>query len=531
MAGFKHARHVFTGMLSVLLCSSPLVLADDTELYVGGGGANPNAGPPNILVILDTSGSMDTTLDTQEQFNAANNYAGSCDPNRVYYSENASLPDCAGDSWFNRSAVMCAEANRAIDSAGYYTDRLSQFNDSPKKRWERINESEKDRLVECRGDGGNHGDGINTTAVWPRNGDPFPWSSNSNDQINWNSSGRSYTAYGGNYLNWSANAPIVTQDRLQVVQGVTKTLIDSVSQINVGLMRFDESNGNSEGGPVIHALEDITTARTQLKATIDSLDHEGNTPLSETLYEAGQYYAGRPVDYGLTSTPVTSVMTSRNSSNTSLYQQPTSFACQKNFIVLLTDGQPTEDVSADPKITGLPGYATLTGSTACDVNTNPNGTTDGSCLDDMAHYLFEADLDTGLPGKQNVITHTVGFDIDLPLLGSAASRGGGDYVLANDTVTLSLALSDIFTQIFQEQSSFSAPSISVNAFNRTQNMNDLFIAVFKSNQDAHWPGNLKKYQVVNGLDRGCGWRASRRTHDGILQGQRAELLGRRRGRG
>jgi type IV pilus assembly protein PilY1 len=44
-----------------------------------------------------------------------------------------------------------------------------------------------------------------------------------------------------------------------------------------------------------------------------------------------------------------------------------------------------------------------------------------------------------------------------------------------------------------------APAVSVNAFNRTQNLNDLYLSVFKPRNKVHWPGNLKKYRIVDGV--------------------------------
>ncbi|MCH8244036.1 MAG: PQQ-binding-like beta-propeller repeat protein, partial [Planctomycetes bacterium] len=41
--------------------------------------------------------------------------------------------------------------------------------------------------------------------------------------------------------------------------------------------------------------------------------------------------------------------------------------------------------------------------------------------------------------------------------------------------------------------------ISVNSFNRTQNLNDLYITMFGAKNKIHWPGNLKKYRVTNRL--------------------------------
>jgi type IV pilus assembly protein PilY1 len=37
----------------------------------------------------------------------------------------------------------------------------------------------------------------------------------------------------------------------------------------------------------------------------------------------------------------------------------------------------------------------------------------------------------------------------------------------------------------------------VNTFNRTQNLNDIYITTFGAKSKAHWPGNLKKYRIQN----------------------------------
>ena len=36
----------------------------------------------------------------------------------------------------------------------------------------------------------------------------------------------------------------------------------------------------------------------------------------------------------------------------------------------------------------------------------------------------------------------------------------------------------------------------MNAFNRTQNLNDLFMTVFAPSDQYHWAGNLKKYRLL-----------------------------------
>ena len=106
-----------------------------------------------------------------------------------------------------------------------------------------------------------------------------------------------------------------------------------------------------------------------------------------------------------------------------------------------------------------------------------------------------ADLDPNLPGVQKVTTYTIGFTIDLPILATTAARGGGEYYLAHDTASLSTALTEIVTAILDTNTTFTAPAVAVNSFNRTQNRNDIFISLFESSGEAHWPGNLKKYRL------------------------------------
>src|SRR5205823_7569538 len=59
----------------------------------------------------------------------------------------------------------------------------------------------------------------------------------------------------------------------------------------------------------------------------------GLTPLSETLYEAYQYYSGGNVFFGNTSQPSLSVDGSRVAAGSNQYKTPILYQCQKNFMV------------------------------------------------------------------------------------------------------------------------------------------------------------------------------------------------------
>ncbi len=82
--------------------------------------------------------------------------------------------------------------------------------------------------------------------------------------------------------------------RTDIVKAVTKNVLGSINNANVGFMRFHYS----QGGPVIHALKDLDNNRVEANQVIDNLPASGYTPLSETLYEAALYWNGLPEYYG-----------------------------------------------------------------------------------------------------------------------------------------------------------------------------------------------------------------------------------------
>ncbi len=492
------------GTLWALAAIGP-ALGDDTELFVG---TNLNSqSQPNILFIFDNSGSMDTLVDTQDTYDGTITYpSAGCDPTHVYWRVGVGAPPaCTVDRWFNLAALKCNGALQAFNTAGYYTDNMAQYdptNSGTGKRWETIANAQKARLVECRSDRGLHGDGVDATKLYARNGQngvPGYWGT-AGQEISWGNTpaNETYTLYSGNYLNWEFG-PTRFRTRIDIVKDVATNLLDSVSGVNVGLMTFNDPVNNtvgSQGGYVAYPMTDISTGRTPMKAAINALDAHTWTPLSETLWEASQYYMGRKADYGA----VTSALGSRMPLAPTDYLSPIGYDCQKNFIVYLTDGEPTKDVDADTKIKAVKdangkSFGQLVGN-SCDVETYPPGFSPdgGDCLDDLAEFMNKGDMST-LPGPQNVVTYTIGFTVDLPNLSDTAQRGGGKYYTANDTATLANAMSNIVTSILTTNTTFTSPTVAVNSFNRTQNLSDLFISVFRPSGRIHWPGNLKKYRL------------------------------------
>ncbi|HZF14396.1 MAG TPA: PilC/PilY family type IV pilus protein [Steroidobacteraceae bacterium] len=520
------ALSVLLGVLYCLFIGAPSY-ADDTEIF--GAGINQAAGlKPNILFIVDTSGSMDTDVITIDKpFDPSATYTGVCDNSYTYWRrDTGDPPDCATTQKFPNTLNKCKAARDAFGVSGQYIaqkaamftptitsiDRRGRVTVTTVNKWMNFAAGVYNQPVECQTDAGiegNNDDAGGTARKYVRNRDPAGniftlWSSTASDQISYagaDNADRTYVMYSGKYLNWYYDPTNRTvKSRLQIVKDVTTTLVNSVDNVNLGLMRYDNHGGNgetaAEGGMVAKEMQDITApgARQAMIDTVNSYQPDGFTPLSETLYEAGQYFAGRTVDFGLNSQPIVSVAASRKAADQSMYQTPIKYQCQKDYIVYLTDGEPTQDNNADTKITSLPNFASLVGTADCD-DTGP-----GRCLDDMAKYLFEADL-SPLNGKQNVITYTIGFGPEVAgstFLTKVATRGGGKAYAASDTSTLVNALTNIVYSILEEDTTFTSPSVSVNAFNRTQTLDDLYVSLFRPNDTYHWDGNVKKYKVANG---------------------------------
>ncbi|MGQ7815623.1 PilC/PilY family type IV pilus protein [Metapseudomonas furukawaii] len=300
--------------------------------------------------------------------------------------------------------------------------------------------------------------------------------------------------------------------RLGVVKLVTAELVNELKadgKINFGLMRFDMQ---AQGGMITYPIAPITDGADTIIQRLNRYRANGNTPLSETLYEAARYYRGERVYYGLTSatkdtegknpptifTPSVkdsysgsqiseySNLSTAYKNNNATYISPIESSCQKNHIIYLTDGAPTGDTDASSAIRSLTGKS-------C-------GNSNGECMDELSEFLFEEDQSSVQDGKQTVTTHTIGFFEDSPLLESTAVRGGGKYYTADDVSGLVKSLRTIINEILAQNTTFTTPTVSVSAYNNIGYRNELYYALFRPSQGSRWPGNVKRYKLGQDAD-------------------------------
>lgn len=133
-------------------------------------------------------------------------------------------------------------------------------------------------------------------------------------------------------------------------------------------------------------------------------------------------------------------------------------------------------------------------------------------LDDWAKFLFnygvpvaiDADSD-GIDELMRLSVRTFTIDVfnaqpnalQTSLLNSAADVGGGDYFAATSEGQLKAAIGRILTDIVSASSTYAAVTLPVNAGEKTQSKNQVYIGSFRpaDKMEPRWFGNLKRYRL------------------------------------
>jgi len=315
--------------------------------------------------------------------------------------------------------------------------------------------------------------------------------------------------YTGNYLNWyfsnsthtasdnfgtNADRKPGTQTRMEIAKASAATMVDDLVGMRVGLATYNGSSGAKIQKNIksIETSTDITT----LKNAINTITNGGSTPLGESLADLGRYFAQRangvvseqltlhPDNIGINKTEKNVDMSSFFSHAPSNSSPPTTDVitnwCQESFIVAMTDGIPTSDTSVS--------------------NDLKNYFDGGDIVDDVTRAMYEIDLrpdltegSLGTPWKNNVITHMVGFaDTQVtnnPLIRSAATEGGGEYLTANNSAELVTAFRNVIDSIIDKVAAGSG--ITFNTSQLTAG-SSIYAASFDSGE---WSGSLKSYAL------------------------------------
>ncbi|MCP5107964.1 MAG: hypothetical protein GY950_31535 [bacterium] len=325
--------------------------------------------------------------------------------------------------------------------------------------------------------------------------------------------------------------------RIQVAREVIcKVATDSNQIVKLGLFIFT----NNDGGVLQEGLEDMSDESSLLvayKNNVWGIEADTWTPLAETLADIWYYY--KPGPASKTYWPVDWEIANNTVNHpTSNPVGPIDYWCQNNYVIVMTDGESTQDRFDSSKYNGSifddkpvkrsqawddwdDGWGDTDSNEANNgipSNYNPSGsycpnyscwyTDSGSdYLDDIAYFMrhqdmypddhFGNDPATGWPGDQNIFTYTIGFNIDSHMMLQTAINGDGAYYTANNYAELVEAFQLVITSINLRNYAFSAitaPKKSTTTMDEELTVS--FVGYFMPSQAASiWEGHLLSFKL------------------------------------
>ena len=512
----------------------PVASAEDIEIYTNLDNISTNN--PHIMFLVDTSGSMGTKSWVKDSYDPSEVYTGSCVSTGVYFVADGKAPDCSvSEDYFDETVNVCGHSLVGYNAAGeiisprqdgalllvgQYSDQFAQF-DTASNKWRLPaiqKTSDRNLAIECLSDSGIHGETDSSRKTYIENNASGGWTGSAPGDPDvphavWSNGAGNLTLFHGNFLNYldDDSRPLVERSYLEQVQSAVDTMVRGNTRVNIGLMRFDR---RAEGGSVVYPILDVGADRNDFFSRLATLDATGFTPLSEAYYESLLYLGGRVADYGESANPSNQVGAAESiGGGNKRYVSPISSTCDKSYVVVLSDGVPKRDYIDSDRRAVLPGFNV--GSCNSDEETADSNddnrdafssatSTVDNCLDELAGWAKENDIDSGsdnaVEGVQNVTTHTIGFQLDdlsaIQLMNDTAEAGGGEAHYAENERELIEIFNKIIASTLQVNTTFSSPAVSVNAFNRSTHLDDLYFTLFKPTEDAGWLGNLKKYKLA-----------------------------------
>ncbi|MCK5918541.1 MAG: hypothetical protein KAG34_08950 [Cocleimonas sp.] len=185
------------------------------------------------------------------------------------------------------------------------------------------------------------------------------------------------------------------------------------------------------------------------------------------------------------------------------YISPIKNECQSNRYILLSDGEPTENHSAN----NVNGMIPALYSNSCQ-NKGDSSAMNleyyGRCGAELVKYLHHEDQSDDLDGKQTIETTTIGFALNSNPAASTylkllAKNGGGEFYSADDLDTLTASFKNALLSVTKKARLFTTPSYSVDPSLLLEHGNEVYLPMFSSGRKPRWSGNLKKFKLVNNI--------------------------------
>ncbi|MDJ0865357.1 MAG: PilC/PilY family type IV pilus protein [Myxococcota bacterium] len=309
--------------------------------------------------------------------------------------------------------------------------------------------------------------------------------------------------------------------------------VNAAGEVRFGIAQYRRSGGDGDpnGGFVRVPIKDFDTTtytlngstRTHLghlAAAIDALEGETWTPLAESLFQVYTYFmsrdsSDRPEGVNGNTFPaytyrtdVTGNYGARTSTASEIPEAPVQYECQKNFVVLITDGEPTKDDfdnsnSSDNTALGFSDFDGLIGDYHADGETEvdpawaSSGWESTQYLDDVAKFMQDTDFRLDFDERQVIDVYTVGFNTTADanaILRKTAEVGNGLFFYSTNAEELATAIVETITDIIRKAQSFTAATVPAT---RTADGGSFYTSLFLPRDDSpYWEGHLKLFQIT-----------------------------------
>ena len=364
--------------------------------------------------------------------------------------------------------------------------------------------------------------------------------------------GTKMTRWPGHYLNWyfsTAADPYIAaltannngipssciggagfaqyqRTRMNVAKQVLKNVVCAVNlvgQVRFGIATYRDRGAGAQdanGGYVIEEIQiPSSNQQADLISAFNSLSADTDAPMSEALFQSYTYFMSRnaadlPLGVnGTTQFPEYTYNTSSSGTGggydtgNNQAADPVQYSCQKNFVMIVTDGDPTKDDFdvENPANTanGFAQFQQLIGDYNADgeVESQPNlfcsGCETTLYVDDIAKYMHDNDFRPDFAGDQTLDVYTIGFNASAfsnAHLKKTAQVGNGLFFGVSDEAALAQAIIDSLQDIIEKSQSFTAATVPAS---RTAAGEQIYVSLFTpTSKSPYWNGTLRSYRFT-----------------------------------
>lgn len=294
----------------------------------------------------------------------------------------------------------------------------------------------------------------------------------------------------GNFRNFLQlnGGPGGSRPRFGLANGIIHSYINTTGGVRFSVMTFNndiagktvkynggtkeeyvlnpEDSDDAKGARLLGFVDENKNGKNALFQNLSGLKNETWSPLAESLYEAGVYF-----QKGASAITETSYAGS----------SPIQYYCQKNYVLIISDGNPTKD--SHPILNSLIGDMTKDGQL---------GRLDDVAKYLYGLDLSNGQSSSG----QNIKTYTIGFSITHQLLENTAKAGGGKYFYVWSSQSFNIAFQTFIAEILDESTSYVAPVVPISQMENFKSGNEMYLAMFKPTPNSFWKGNIKKYGIA-----------------------------------